>query len=175
MSLTALYPANPADVPESITQPSAEFKKEVVKVMFSILLFFAVYILLVLLALALAAGCAYAGIMLIAAAPRLLTIAVGIGLIAVGVLVCFFLIKFIFAVSKTDQSRNIEIKEEDQPELFAFIRQVTKDTQTPFPKKIFLSPDVNAAVFYNSSFWSMLFPVKKNLLIGLGPRELPQP
>lgn len=168
MSLTALYPANPADVPLSVTQPSADFKKEVVKVMFSILLFFVVYILLVLLALALAAGCAYAGIMLIIAAPRLITLAIGIGLIATGVLVCFFLVKFIFAVSKTDQSRNVEITEEEQPELFAFIRQITKDTQTPFPKKIFLSPDVNAAVFYNSSFWSMLFPVKKNLLIGLG-------
>lgn len=168
MSLTALYPTNPANVPLSVTQPSADFKKEVVKVMFSILLFFVVYILLVLLALALAAACAYAGIMAIVAAPRFITIALGLGLMGMGVLVCFFLIKFIFAVAKPDQSRNVEITEDDQPELFAFIRQITKDTQTPFPKKIFLSPEVNAAVFYNSSFWSMLFPVKKNLLIGLG-------
>lgn len=168
MSLTALYPANPADVPLSLTQPSAEFKKEVLKVMFSILMFFVVYIILILCSMALAAGLAYAGIMLIVAAPRLITIMIGVGLIGVGVLVFFFLVKFIFAVSKPDQSRNVEITEEEQPELFAFIRQITKDTQTPFPKKIFLSPDVNAAVFYNSSFWSMLFPVKKNLLIGLG-------
>ncbi|MGV3541308.1 MAG: M48 family metalloprotease, partial [Rufibacter sp.] len=30
------------------------------------------------------------------------------------------------------------------------------------------SAEVNAAVFYDSSFWSMLLPVKKNLVIGLG-------
>lgn len=168
MSLTALYPANPADVPLSLTQPSAEFKKEAVKVMLSILLFFVVYIVLVLLAIALAAGCAYGGVMLMAAAPSAITFVIGMPMIGLGALVLFFLIKFIFAVAKQDQSRNVEITEQEQPELFAFIRQITQDTQTPFPKKIFLNPDVNAAVFYNSNFWSMFFPVKKNLLIGLG-------
>src|SRR5690606_38074555 len=36
------------------------------------------------------------------------------------------------------------------------------------PKKIYLSSDVNAFVSYDSSFWSMFFPVRKNLTIGLG-------
>ncbi|RYF93209.1 MAG: hypothetical protein EOO02_24420, partial [Chitinophagaceae bacterium] len=71
-------------------------------------------------------------------------------------------------MSRYDSSDHIEITETEQPELFAFIRQLSTDTQTAFPKKIFLSPDVNAAVFYNSSFWSMFLPVKKNLLIGMG-------
>ncbi|MEL6257077.1 MAG: M48 family metalloprotease, partial [Bacteroidota bacterium] len=34
--------------------------------------------------------------------------------------------------------------------------------------RIYLSNQVNASVFYDSSFWSMFFPVKKNLNIGLG-------
>src|SRR5205814_6198739 len=82
--------------------------------------------------------------------------------------VIYFLIKFMFTTSKDENSSRVEIYKEDQPKLFAFIRQLSAETQTPLPKKIFLSPDVNACVFYNSSFWSMFLPVKKNLEIGLG-------
>ncbi|HEY0679092.1 MAG TPA: M48 family metallopeptidase [Chitinophagaceae bacterium] len=167
-SISALYPANPADVPVSLTQPGAAFKKEVLKVMGSILLFFVVYILLIILSVALAAACAYAGVMLIIAAPKFITLMIGLGLIGLGILVVVFLFKFIFAVSRENLSGYVRITEAEQPELFAFIRQITEDTQTHFPKNIFISADVNASVFYNSSFWSMLFPVKKNLVIGLG-------
>jgi Zn-dependent protease with chaperone function len=62
----------------------------------------------------------------------------------------------------------VEVTENDQPELFAFIRQVADDCKAPHPGKVFLSADVNASVSYDSSFWSMFFPVKKNLEIGLG-------
>ena len=168
MPAAALYPVNPADVPASMTQPGEAFKKQVAKVMMSILLFFLVYIILFILALALAAACAYGGVMLIITLPKFFTLMIGAGLIGLGAMVFFFLVKFMFAVSKTDRSRSVELKEADQPELFAFIRQITRDTQTPFPKKIFISPEPNAMVFYNSSFWSMLFPVRKNLEIGLG-------
>lgn len=163
-----LYPANPSNVPESITQPSAAFKKQVSGVMGSIIFFFVVYLLLFILAIGLVIGCVYAGIAIIINVPKLITIVAGLGLIGVGVMVFVFLVKFLFAVSKYDRSGIVEITEEEQPVLFAFIRQLTKDTQTPFPKKIYLSADVNACVFYDSSFWSMFLPVKKNLQIGLG-------
>ncbi len=39
---------------------------------------------------------------------------------------------------------------------------------TNFPKKVYLTAEVNASVFYDSSFWSMFLPIKKNLIIGLG-------
>jgi Zn-dependent protease with chaperone function len=42
------------------------------------------------------------------------------------------------------------------------------ETRTIFPKKIFVIPDVNAGVYFNSAFWSMFFPVGKNIEIGLG-------
>jgi Zn-dependent protease with chaperone function len=71
-------------------------------------------------------------------------------------------------VSKYDRSGIVEVTEADHPRLFAFIRQLTIDTQTRFPKRIYLSPEVNACVFYDSSFLSMFLPVKKNLQIGLG-------
>jgi len=165
---TFIYPATPGNVPSRITEPSAAFKKEVAGTMGSIIFFFVVYILLFLLSIALIIGCLYGGFMIIVTIPKMITILIGLGLIGLGIMVFVFLIKFMFAVSKFDNSGSIEITEKDQPKLFAFIRQLTKDTQTPFPKKIYLSPEVNACVFYNSSFWSMFFPVRKNLQIGLG-------
>ena len=168
MANSFLYPATPANVPASVTEPSPAFKKEVSRVMGSIFFFFIVYALLLLLSVALIIGCVYAGIAIIVNVPRLITIFAGIGLIGVGVMVFIFLVKFMFSVSRYDRSNIIEITEAEQPALFGFIRQLTQDTQTRFPRRIYLSADVNACVFYDSSFWSMFFPVKKNLQIGLG-------
>lgn len=163
---TQHYPPAPAHAMP--VKPSAAFKKEVVKVTVSIVLFFIVYLLLMLAAVALAAGCFAGGIAIMVGLGSLIGLVAGVGLMAVGVSVVFFLIKFIFSGTKNEDPSRIQIYEADQPELFAFIRQLAADTQTRFPKKIFISPAVNACVFYNSSFWSMFFPVRKNLEIGLG-------
>ncbi|MEQ1798903.1 MAG: M48 family metalloprotease [Lacibacter sp.] len=163
-----LYPSTPDNVPLSITDPSPAFKTEVKKVMGSIVFFFIVYIILIVASVLLAIGSIYAGITVMAAMSSILGLIAGAGIISIGIMVFVFLIKFIFSVKKFDESTSVEIKEEDQPQLFGFIRQLTIDTHTEFPKKIVLSPEVNACVFYNDSFWSMIFPVKKNLQIGLG-------
>jgi Zn-dependent protease with chaperone function len=162
------YPAGPANVSLSITEPSASFKSEVKKVMGSITLFFIVYILLIVFSIALAVGCIVVGIAVIAGLASLIGLMLGLGIISIGIMVFVFLIKFIFSVKKFDEAGSIQVTEAEQPHLFDFIRQLTVDTQTQFPKKIILSPEVNACVFYNDSFWSMFFPVKKNLQIGLG-------
>lgn len=163
----SLYPVTPLNVPLSVTNPSAGFKREVKKVMFSIILFFVVYIVLMILSAALAVGCLYAGLFVMVNSGHFLGILAGAGIMSIGVMVFIFLIKFIFSVKKHDESGTVQVTEKEQPELFAFFRLLTADTQTQFPKKIVLSPEVNAAVYYNDSFWSMLFPVKKNLQIGL--------
>lgn len=162
------YPVAPSSVQPEKLQPSPAFKKQVVHVLFSIIAFLLLYVLLVVAALALAAGCVWLGLFVIFAAPKGFVILIGVGLMALGVLIVWFLLKFLFAVSKDDMSHAIEVTEATQPKLFAFIRQLVAETGTQFPKKIFLTPDVNASVFYNSSFWSMFFPVRKNLNIGLG-------
>lgn len=131
-------------------------------------LFFVVYIILIILSVILSIGCVFLGISVIAGLSSILGILVGLGIISIGILVFIFLIKFIFSVKKFDESNSVEITKAEQPQLFSFIRQLTTDTHTAFPKKIVLSPEVNACVFYNDSFWSMIFPVKKNLQIGLG-------
>ncbi|MFT3949804.1 MAG: M48 family metallopeptidase [Agriterribacter sp.] len=165
---TLSYSANQPVTSQQTIEVSESFKKQGGKVVSSIILFFIVYLLLVAASVALAIACFYLGIAIIVALPRLITIILGLGLIAVGGSVIFFLVKFIFAVSKNENPGRVEIKEADQPCLFALIRELTQQTNTQFPKKIFLSPEVNACVFYNSSFWSMFLPVRKNLEIGLG-------
>ena len=168
MSSSLTYPLSPERIDESKLALSAEFRKQVGITLFSIVLFFIVYILLVLASIALAIACFYAGVWVIISFPRFITIMLGVGAMCLGVSVIFFLIKFIFAVSKDENPSRVQITQEDQPMVFAFVRKLTEETNTPFPKKIFVSPDVNAAVFYNSSFWSMFLPVRKNLEIGLG-------
>jgi len=162
------YPPSPDTAEEKKIVLSAAFRKQVSKVIGSIILFLFVYLLLVLAAAGLAVGCFYLGLALIVALPKLFTVIIGLGMMCLGVSVIYFLIKFIFATTKDENSSRVEITEEEQPRLFAFIRQLSKETHTPLPKKIFISPNVNACVFYNSSFWSMFLPVKKNLEIGLG-------
>ena len=162
------YPLSPEQVGEDKLALSPEFRKQVGLTLFSIILFFVVYLLLVLASITLAIGCFYVGVWIIMAFPRFITVMLGLGAMCLGVSVIFFLIKFIFAVTKDVNPARVQIMEADQPKLFAFIRKLTDETNTPFPKKIFVSPDVNACVFYNSSFWSMFLPVRKNLEIGLG-------
>ena len=56
----------------------------------AITLFVFTYLLLISLSLALTAFCTLAGIALIAAAPRFITIVLGLGLISMGFIVLFF-------------------------------------------------------------------------------------
>ncbi|PZW42736.1 Zn-dependent protease with chaperone function [Mesonia algae] len=147
---------------------SPEFKTQTAKAITSIGLFLLVYILMLSLAVGLTLLCIYGAGMLIEAFPKFITLALGIGLISLGVLVLFFLLKFIFKSHKVDRSHLTEIKITDEPQLFELIDEIVIKVGTSFPKKVYLSNDVNAAVFYNSSFWSMFFPIKKNLQIGLG-------
>jgi len=149
-------------------QLSPEFKTQATKSIFAILLFIVSYLLLLLLAIAVTGLCIAGGIFLIAIKPMFITIALGIGLASLGVLILIFLLKFIFKSHKTDRSNLIEITEQQEPELFKMIREIVNNVGTMFPKKVYLSSEVNASVFYDSSFWSMIFPVRKNLVIGLG-------
>lgn len=139
-----------------------------IRAMLSILLFLVVYIFLVVAAVGLTFLLGWGGIMLVALRPSVLTIGLGLGMTGAGVLILIFLLKFIFKRHIVDRSHLTEIRPEQQPQLFAFIREIVDEVHTKFPKKVYLSADVNASVFYDSGFWSMFLPVKKNLHIGIG-------
>jgi len=142
--------------------------RQVYKVIGSIVLFMIVYLILMAAATLLAIIFGWLGILLMMNFRSFFGLIFGLGMIGAGISVLVFLVKFIFTVSKDENSQRVEVTEEEQPRLFAFIRELTMATGTRFPKKIYFSPDVNACVFYNSSFWSMFLPIRKNLEIGLG-------
>ena len=139
-----------------------------VKAILSIILFIITYLLLIILAVGLTVAFGYAGLMLIIFKPMFLTLMLGIGMMSVGILIMLFLFKFITKKYTVDRSHLHQITAEDEPKLFELIDQVVNEVKTPFPKRVYLSHEINAAVFYNSSFWSMIFPVRKNLQIGVG-------
>jgi Zn-dependent protease with chaperone function len=147
---------------------SQEFKSQAAKAIAAIFLFFLTYLLMIALAVGLTALCVVIALYIVLNAPRVLLLFLGLGLVSLGVLVLIFLLKFMFTSRKTDRSGLVEIKRKDEPQLFKLIEEIVKAVGTSFPKKVYLSSDVNASVFFDSNFWSMFFPVRKNLIIGMG-------
>lgn len=149
-------------------QVSANFKKYARKTILSIVVFVITYILLLILAIGITVGFTLLGIVIFASKPMFLTAVLCLGLFGSGLTILFFLLKFVFTSTKVDTGHLTRIYEGDEPQLFALIHEVVKEVDTSFPKKVFLSHDVNASVFYDSNFWSMFLPIRKNLQIGVG-------
>ena len=99
--------------------------------------------------------------------------AIGVLVIIVGVLSLagvfgIYLIKPLFSFTKSKNEERVEVSEDDCPRLFGLIRRLSKRTGFRMPRHVYLTTDVNACVFYNTGFWSIFLPVRKNLEIGLG-------
>ena len=153
----------------SALKVSENFRKMAFRSVLSIFLFLSTYLVLVILGAGVILLCGLAAYGLVTLYFSIITLMLGIGFVGMGFMIFYFLIKFIFsATKKVDRSHLVEVTEQDQPELFKLIREIVEEVQTKFPKQVYLSSDVNAAVFYDSSFWSMFFPVRKNLQIGIG-------
>jgi Zn-dependent protease with chaperone function len=147
---------------------SPAFRKSAIKAICSIILFIAFYLFVLAGAIGLVLLCVYFAINLIIFKPAFITLVLAAGIIGFGILILVFLIKFLFKKNVTDRSGMTELRETEQPELFAYISEIVRAVGTRFPKKIYITHDVNAFVFYDSSMLSMFLPVKKNLAIGLG-------
>ncbi|MDI9880017.1 M48 family metallopeptidase [Flectobacillus longus] len=154
-----------------IAPPSKTFKDAAIAATISIIVFIGIYILLLILALGLTAILGVAGLscmILMVSRIHIWGAFIGIGLMSIGVVVLIFLIKFIFIRNTTNLDRYTEITKNEQPQLFALLDEIVQKVGTSFPKKVYLTAEVNASVFYDSSFLSMFLPIKKNLQIGLG-------
>ena len=60
------------------------------------------------------------------------------------------------------------ISEDDYPELFDIIREITDVLELPPVRSVYISPDATAAVFIQPQLRNILFEPKKDLVIGLG-------
>ncbi|WP_370896220.1 M48 family metalloprotease [Chryseobacterium gossypii] len=147
---------------------SSAYKSKLTSAIISVSVFFIIYLILILISLLLIFMLGYGAVMILSIKVTYISIIAALGLFSIGIFVFIFLVKFIFRKSRHSTRHLIEVTRGHQPELFRIIDEIVAETRVQAPKKVFLSPDVNASVSYNSVFWSMFLPVKKNLTIGTG-------
>lgn len=147
---------------------SSAYRSKLMSAIFSISIFFVIYFILILISLLMIFLLGYGAVKIIMFHANYFTVLAALGLFSIGLVVFYFLIKFIFIRNHYSNRHLIEIDRVHQPELFAIIDEIVQETKVQKPKRVFLSPEVNASVSYNSAFWSMFLPVKKNLTIGMG-------
>ncbi len=160
-----LYPPSPRPLPEAVRADSS-YKLRVVLVLAALALFLALY-------LALVAGSAYLVYWLYelpipAGKDSGQVLVLKIGAMAGTGMLFLFLLKGLFKGQPVETEHYLPLSERDAPDLFAFVRELCRESGAPFPNRIFLSHDVNAAVFYPRSLLTLVLPARKNLLIGLG-------
>ena len=73
-------------------------------------------------------------------------------------LLFLFLVRGFFRRTKTDAGIRLEVTEVEQPKLFAFIERLCQDTGAPFPYRVYLVPEVNAAVAFHQSVLNLILP-----------------
>ena len=161
MSDTVSYPPPPASVPQDLAKATPQYRRHAWLAMIGLVAFAVLY-------LALTVWFAWSAWRLLGQGfgPQggLLQIIMGFG---AGFL-AIFMLKGLFFRKANEQPKEFEVTPEDQPRLFEFLYRLADDTNAPRPHKVFLSPNVNACVFYDLTLLNFLFPSRKNLEIGLG-------
>jgi Zn-dependent protease with chaperone function len=161
ISTPGIYPAGPQTIPEHLTKPTARYKRQAWIALLSLLAFVGLY-------LSLAFWFAHqAWTLLKQAGHGGEHVLVGLVVAAISAALAVFMVKGLFSVKQGVQPGYLELKAEDQPALFEFLHKLADDAHAPRPHRVFLSESVNAAVFYDLSIVNLIFPTRKNLLIGL--------
>jgi Zn-dependent protease with chaperone function len=167
-TIDALYPPAPANVPAEITRLDSAYRLRVIAMIGGLFLFLVLYLIFI----AAAGLLAYWLLMLpmpnIGGRGIILVLIFKFGGAFAAILLWLFLFKGLFKGQKVEHSTHVRLQEKDYPELFAFIRHVYQDTGSPRPRHVYVSPDVNAALVYNTSLINLFIPPRKDLLIGLG-------
>jgi len=158
------YPESPKNLPADLLAVPNSYKWRVFYVLVSLILFVALFFAF----LAGAIWLFYKTVTMNIEFSGIWSILLYAGAIGLTGMLVVFLIKFMFKKTEDGTKNMIELKEKEHPHLFEFVRKLSQETGASFPNKILVNEQVNAAVFYNDTFWSMFLPVKKNLLIGLG-------
>ena len=153
-----IYPANPLKVPPNLSKTSKSHQRRAILAMLGLSLFVTLYFTITS--------------WFIWTAYRLFTNpnvdATGLFVGLLSSFLAVFMVKPLLRVRPGSKSYSLEISAKEEPELFKFIYRLADEAQAPRPHKVFLSANVNAAVFYDISILNLFFSSKKNLEIGLG-------
>ncbi|MFC5046675.1 M48 family metallopeptidase [Aquimarina hainanensis] len=158
------YPKSPTHVPKKLTKLPFSYQLKASLAVLSILLFFILYSILI---------CTIGYLVWYAFSYPMgsinkITVLLKAGAIAGAVMLLLFTLKFVLKLKNHTPSNRIKLDQKNHPNLWNFIHQICNETGAPNPKSIYADPDVNAYVSYNNMWLSLIFPVKKDLTIGLG-------
>ena len=161
MAVEHVYPAGPSAVPADLTRPTRTYRTQAWLALAGLALFVVLY-------LALASWFSWTAYRLILGVVHggdaFWGLIAGFGAAFLAV----FMWKALFFVRHREKIDDIEVTATEQPRLFAFINRLADEAGAPRAHRVFLSPRVNAAVFYDLSVLNLLFPSRKNLEVGLG-------
>jgi Zn-dependent protease with chaperone function len=161
MAAENVYPAGPGAVPADLTRPTQAYRTHAWLAMGGLLTF-------ILLYLALAGWFSWTAYRLLLGmwhgGDAFWGLIAGLG----SAFLAVFMWKALFFVKTRHELDDVEVTALEQPRLFAFINRLADEAGAPRAHRVFLSPRVNAAVFYDLTVLNLLFPSRKNLEIGLG-------
>lgn len=144
---------------------------------FRLAFFLCYYIFLIVLGIAILAGTFWGGwyviwkLLPMMHSVRLIVFSVlgVLCLCVLAVMVGLYLVKPLFKFSRSTKKNRIEVFENEVPQLFGLIRDIAGKAGCRMPKHVFLTPQVGASVFFDSSSLLGIFiNPKMNLNIGLG-------
>lgn len=155
------YPAGPQAYPEELIKATPAYRRHAWQALLALLSFVVFY-------LSLSSWFIWKSYALIRASSQSPNDGVWLflGGLAAG-FVALFMLKAIWFVKRNSTVGLTEVKQDEQPELFAFLYRLADEARAPRPRKVFLSARVNAAVFYDLTLLNLVFPSRKNLEIGL--------
>ena len=153
------YPPSPTDVPDDLTDFPESYIRQQSLLLAGLFVFLIFYVGLVILFAMLGVWC-------------LLTWEAYPALKLIGLVLCvtffLYLVKGFFKSHPMNQELHIEITEDEHPVLFGFIHKLCDELGAPEPNRVYVSPDVNAAVIPRTTLANLFVEPKKDLLIGLG-------
>lgn len=159
--MSVIYPAGPAQVAPALTAASSVYRRQAWIAMLALLAFGAFYA-------ALTGWFGWKAYTLLRAAVLGSRDPLWVWVGGAGAaFITVFMLKALFFVRRGKLEGLVEVTEQEQPGLFAFLYRLADEARAPRPRKVFLSSRVNAAVFYDLSPLNLLFPSRKNLEIGL--------
>lgn len=153
---------------KNLATNESRYRKMVVRSVLAVAFFIFVFLLLLLISIGIFLLLGLLAVALVVNFPNGKSILLAAGIVFVGGYLLKLQLSSLFKQTETFNDHLIEIKESDEPELFAIIREVAVAVGTKFPKSVFLSASVNAGVFYEPSMLGLFFPRPKSLAIGIG-------
>lgn len=162
MTTETTYPSGPADAPADLTAPTPAFKRHAWLAMGGLLVFIAAYFGLL----------AWLGLTAWHQGSELFSgesanpLAAGL-VMGCSAFLAVFMAKPLFSIQRHAHPDDIELTPANQPVLFDFLHRLADEAKAPRPTRVYVSPRVNASVFYDISILNLVFPSKKNLEIGL--------